>query len=271
VSPTSVLVVLGSGTAIPSAERTPSGHLVRLSDGSSAVLLDSGAGTAQRLARRGVRLDSLDAILYTHLHPDHTIDYLSIAFALKVPNFGTSRVAPIPVVGPPGFRAFVERVTSLYGDWMVPAQPRLDVRESGPGVSFRAGAYDVVARKTLHTEESQGYRLVDPFGAILAYSGDSDECDGLVDLARDADVFLCECSFPDAGYAPGHLTPSRAGRVAHEAGARRLVLTHLYPECADAEAVVREARRSPFRGEIAVARDGFEGPYGPDRPTGRRS
>lgn len=266
MSPTSELVILGSGTAIPSAERTPSGHLVRRRAGSpgAAVLLDSGAGTAQRLARLGVRLDDLGAILYTHFHPDHTLDYLSIAFALKNPTYGKSRVSEIPVFGPPGFEAFVERVSGLYGRWMEPDAPRLAVSEAGPGARFRVagGAFTVGVRKTVHTPESQGYRLADADGAVLAYSGDSDECDDLVDLARDADVFLCECSFPDALYAPGHLTPSRAGRLAARAGARKLVLTHFYPECSDPAAILREARGA-YAGEIVLGSDGLRVPFGP--------
>jgi len=261
---TSELVLLGSGTAVPVPDRTPSGHLVRRADRSSQVLLDSGPGTAQRLAHHGVKLDRLDAILYTHLHPDHTLDYLAIAFAFKNPSFGASRTPEIPVVGPPGFAAFVKRVKDLYGPWMEPERPRLLVREIGPGKKFGAGAFEALAMKTAHTPESQGYRLVDGEGAVLAYSGDSDECDDLVDLARGADLFLCECSFPDAAYAPGHLTPSRAGRLAERAKARRLVLTHFYPECADTDLVRREARAA-FSGEITVGSDGLVVPYGPSK------
>jgi ribonuclease BN (tRNA processing enzyme) len=267
LTPTSELVLLGSGTAIPAAERTPAGHLVRRADGSGAVLLDSGAGTAQRLARIGVRLDQLDAILYTHLHPDHTLDFVSIAFAFKNPTYGKSGKTEMPVFGPPGFRGFAERVAHLYGAWVEPEAPRLVIREVAPGETVRAGAFTVVARKTVHTTESQGYRLTDSDGAVLAYSGDSDECDDLVRLARGADVFLCECSFPDAYYAPGHLTPSRAGRVAAQAGARQLVLTHFYPECASDPDRVESEARSTFAGKIVLGSDGLRLPFGPDVPS----
>jgi ribonuclease BN (tRNA processing enzyme) len=87
----------------------------------------------------------------------------------------------------------------------------------------------------------------------VAYSGDSDACDALVNVAQEVDLFICESAMPDALKVPGHMTPSLAGRMATRAGAKRLVLTHLYPEC-DGEDLVKQASGT-YKGPVTVAED----------------
>ena len=88
----------------------------------------------------------------------------------------------------------------------------------------------------------------------LAYSGDTDSCDGLEEAARESDVFLCEAAFHegrDDAIEGVHLTGKRAGAAASAASARRLLLTHL-PVWNDANASVSEARET-YAGDLAVA------------------
>jgi ribonuclease BN (tRNA processing enzyme) len=87
----------------------------------------------------------------------------------------------------------------------------------------------------------------------VAYSGDTDFCENAVGLARDADLLICEAAFPDAMKVKGHLTPSLAGRIAMEAGVKRLLLTHFYPEC---ESIDVEAQcRRTYDGPLILASD----------------
>lgn len=93
---------------------------------------------------------------------------------------------------------------------------------------------------------------------MLTYSGDTDECQGLVDAARDADMFLCEAAFHegrDDGIDGVHLTGLRAGRMAEQAGARRLLLTHL-PVWNDPQRAVSEAAQA-YDGPLTVAVSGM--------------
>ena len=90
-------------------------------------------------------------------------------------------------------------------------------------------------------------------GKVLAYSGDTDYCPGLVALARDADVLIAECSFPDDRKVTGHLTPSLVGRAARESGCRKVVLTHLYPPCDTCD--IAQAVQGEFAGTVIVAED----------------
>jgi len=104
-----------------------------------------------------------------------------------------------------------------------------------------------------HIETSIGYRITGADGATVAYSGDTDFCENAVGLARDADLLICEAAFPDAMKVKGHLTPSLAGRIAVEAGVKRLLLTHFYPEC---ESIDVEAQcRRTYDGPLILASD----------------
>ena len=94
-------------------------------------------------------------------------------------------------------------------------------------------------------------------GAVLAYSGDTDSCQALVELSRDADVLLAEASFVEGRDAVRgvHLTGRRAGQAADAAGVRRLVLTH-QPIWTDPQVTSAEAREV-YSGPVDVARPGL--------------
>ena len=78
-------------------------------------------------------------------------------------------------------------------------------------------------------------------------------CNNLVDLAQNADLFVCESSFPDELKAAGHLTPGLAGEIAEKAGAKKLILTHFYPECDRAD--LKAQCRKSYKGPLILAAD----------------
>ena len=88
---------------------------------------------------------------------------------------------------------------------------------------------------------------------MLAMSGDADTCEELVDLARDADVFVCDSSAPGERKIDGHLTPGLAGGYAERAAARELVLTHFCPDCDGYDLCA--GARAKYRGKITLATD----------------
>ena len=104
-----------------------------------------------------------------------------------------------------------------------------------------------------HRPESIGYRITGDDGRTVVYSGDTDVCDNMVTLAHGADVLICESAFPDDLKVPGHLTPSQAGELAASANVPRLVLTHFYPECDQAD--IRKECRKTYGGELILAED----------------
>ncbi len=219
------VVILGSGTAVPSLERGSPGLLVRTDQ--DTILFDGGSGTIRSLLKAGVRLTDIDYIFYTHLHPDHTADLVPMLFALRNPDL--ARAKELRIAGPPGFGAFFAGLQRLYGPWVEPANFRVTIEEVGEGERSYPH-FRLLTREVKHIPDSLGYRLQSD-GKMVAFSGDSDYCQGLIDLGRGADLFVLECSFPDEGRVAGHLTPTLAGEVASKAGCRRLILTHFYPAC----------------------------------------
>jgi ribonuclease BN (tRNA processing enzyme) len=240
------VTILGSGTAVPVPDRFPAGYLVQAQG--LHVLVDCGPGTLRRLAQAGVGLEALDAVLLTHFHTDHCADIGPLLFALRNPRYAGRR--PLTVCAAPGLQRFVRGLADIW-PWTLPRDYELELRELVPG-DHALGALRFRALPIRHTAQSLGYRFEDG-GGSAAFSGDADECDELVELARDVDLFVCDAAFPDAGRVEGHLTPGLAGAHAERAKARTLVLTHFYPECDGYDLTAQAART--FAGRIVEARD----------------
>ena len=121
------------------------------------------------------------------------------------------------------------------------------------GETLQFTDFKIIARPVDHRPESLAYRIEDNDGHAIVYSGDTDQCDTLPELAHHADVLICESAMPDERKVPGHLTPSLAGTVAAQAQVDRLVLTHLYPECDEVDIVKQAA--TAYKGKIVAAED----------------
>jgi ribonuclease BN (tRNA processing enzyme) len=250
------LTILGSGTAIPVADRFPAGYLLRF-DGTH-MMVDCGPGTLRRLAQAGTSLHDLHAVLLTHYHTDHCADLGPLLFALRSPTFAGR--PPLHVHGAPGLARLVEKLTEAW-PWLAPRGFELVLHEVTPG-TFAVGGAEVTAVPIRHTAQSLGYRVTTAAGSV-AFSGDADECDELVDLARGADTFVCEAATPDGQKLEGHLTPALAARYAARARVARLVLTHFYPECEGHD--LRAQAAAHFDGEIVLAHDLLSMPARPRR------
>ena len=242
------LVILGSGTIVPSVSRSASAYTVRV--GGKTILMDLGPGTLRRMKEAKIEIPDVDLILFSHFHPDHTSDFVPFIFASKY-AIGSYRTKELKILAPLGFGDFFAGLIEVYGDWIVPEGYDISVEEITEG---RADFVDfsVTTKKVVHNPESIAFRI-EGGGGSLVYSGDTDWSEGLISLAKDADVLLLECSFPDDMKVDGHMTPTEAGRTAERSGVKRLVLTHFYPpmEDVDIEMVVGKE----FGGEIVVARD----------------
>ncbi len=241
------VTVLGSGTAVPTRDRASPGLLIRVAD--EYLLVDGGTGTIHQIVRAGMTLDALDRVLYTHYHPDHVGDLPHLLFALRSPEIGRQR--PLWVGGPPGLTRHYHLLGELYGPWVAKLPFALELHELKPE-TINCGSWRLTARSVPHTEVSLAYRIDAEAGSLVC-SGDTDYSDALIDLARDADLLILECAFPEDHKVPGHVTPSLAGEMAARAGVKRLVLTHFYPSC-DGHDLLTPCRKA-FPGQILLARD----------------
>jgi len=247
-----ILIILGSGTAIPLHDRgSPS--LVLLIEG-SPVLIDIGPGTLRQLTRVGISYEKIERIFLTHFHPDHTADLIHLLFASKNPGV-LRRRRPFVITGPSGLSELVNALQDAYHTWLTlpPEMMRIEEIDISKKVERDYGNFTVTAGPTNHTPNSLAYRVEDRSGKTVVYSGDTQYNENLVALAKDADLFICESAFPDGGDVRMHMTPCLAGKAASLANARQLVLTHLYPACDKAD-ITAQCRKT-YSGPLIIARD----------------
>jgi len=214
------LHVVGCSPAWPDPGGAHSGYLVE--EGGRRLLLDCGPGVLARLRERE-RWPRVDAIVISHFHLDHWGDVLPWAFgALYGPGRGEQRPA---LWLPPGGGESVRHLDpALYTS---PVFDVFDVHEYAEAIPFTAAGFGLTAYGLLHYgSESFGLR-VSGRERTLAYGADSAPCGKLVELARNADLFLCEATLadPEPGER-GHLTAEEAISAATDAGARRLLIVH---------------------------------------------
>ena len=245
------LIVLGSGTGVPSQRRGAPAYAVKAAG--RLLLLDLGSGACRALLRHDLNFSQVDVIALSHLHPDHIGDLVPFLFASHY-ALGYTRQEPFWLLAARGFQNFHERLKAAFGQWVEAPPGLLQLRELEPEKSDRFVWEDLIIKSAPvnHIHGSLAYRL-ETGGRSLVYSGDTDVSDSLVELARGADLLVLECANPFK--TPGHLTPEEAGALAARAGVGRLALTHFYPPCDEVDVVALAAKE--FAGEIIRAEDGL--------------
>jgi ribonuclease BN (tRNA processing enzyme) len=273
------LTVIGAGPAYTSRRGSVGASYLVVAEG-AALLLDLGQGAFPNLFA-SIDPADLDAVVITHLHPDHFVDLVPLRHYLKF-EFAPAR--SVAVVGPADLAA---RLDGLHGvaDW---AGPTLRFEAMTEGVR-RIGPFDVEARRVTHSADSFAFRVsvtggpdagadaaagagvgsgsgaARGFGAVpgsgspgLVYSGDCGRADDLVPLIRPGDTLLAEASFGPGPMpvADMHLTSADAARAAAAGGAAQLLLTHVQSGYSRAEALV--AAQAVFRGPVRFVAEGDE-------------
>ncbi len=242
------LDVLGAGPAYTDRpDATGAAYLVR--HGPTALLLDLGQGSFPRLAQ-AIEPSTLDAVVISHLHPDHFIDLVVLRHYLRWEFHPPRRVR---VVAPAGLAT---RLDALHAEPGFTAAA-LDVEDVTTG-SRTIGTLTLEARPVTHTRESHAYRVAPEGGSGpgLVYSGDCGRAEDLDPLIRAGDTLLSEVSFGPGPVPPGaaHLDGPAVGALARRSGVGRVLLTHLqmgYEETATLDTV-----RAEFNGPISFVAPG---------------
>ncbi len=239
------LDVLGSSGTYPTADHPASGYLISHAD--THILCDAGFGTFGELTRR-IAPDQLDAVVLSHRHPDHCVDFLALHHALA---YGPFERTNLPVFCAPG-------VGSRLAEFVGAGEGHIfydifDFHEVGATNHVVVGSIDLRFAVTSHSVPTIATRF-EAGGRSLAYSADTGPDGGFPELCRGVSVVLAEASIPgerDEHQFAHHLTAAEAGSIAREAGAEALILTHLRPTL-NRKQSIREAR-TEFEGRIAVA------------------
>jgi ribonuclease BN (tRNA processing enzyme) len=246
---------VGSSSSVPRPGRASSCYLIR--SPSAAFALDFGTGALAAL-RGCVEYTALDAILISHMHADHFLDLVPLRYALKYGPLPIS--APLPVFVPPTGEAMLRGLVAAFASENGAEffQSVVDLRVYDPFAPLAIGDCTVTFARAVHPIETYAMR-VESQGSALVYSADTAPCQAITELARDADVFVCEATLCTAGADAQprmHSSAREAGEMAHAARVKRLILSHYGSEC-DTRTML-EAARGAFDGPVTVADDGLE-------------
>ena len=216
------------------------------------ILLDCGDGSIHRLVKSKTDLSSISDILITHYHSDHLTGLTSIIETMAI----RKRSAKLRVFGPRGLKDYfsmVEKTTNVAFN----RKFDLELSELSFGDGFSLSDYRVSAFEMDHTIPCVGYRLESD--AIIAYTGDTQPCEALQQLARNADLLIHEATFLQSDVEKArlskHSTPSEAAETATSAGVKRLIMTHVNEDHESPERMIAESR-SIFKATVAF--DGME-------------
>ncbi len=244
------VVLLGTGTLVPDADRAATGLLV---EGSGATIpVDLGRGVLNRMVEAGVDPLRLSRFFLTHLHPDHSAELVSLLFALR---HGRESPDPVELVGPVGLGDLVRHIRAAWPS-VVPDYP-LQIRETAGEVLVEA-PLRVIAGPVHHGDHpALGYRIEDPVrGRSVAFTGDSGPGADLLRLVSGVDLLIAECGDGMSPRRGRHLDVETLIALVEEARVQRVVVTHLDPrqEPGRVLAVLADA----LGDRMIEARDGLE-------------
>jgi ribonuclease BN (tRNA processing enzyme) len=220
---TVVLRFLGSGDAFGSGGRFQT--CLHLTGPGGVLLVDCGASSLIPLKAAGLDPGEIDAVVLSHLHGDH---FGGLPFLILDGQF-SRRTRPLLVAGPPGVEARVQAAMEVLFPGSSTVTRRFAVRflELEERAPTMVGPAAVSGYAVRHPSGAPALAVrVTWAGRVLAYSGDTEWTDALVDVAEGADVFVCEAYVADQRI-PFHLDFATLTANRHRLGCRRLVVTHM--------------------------------------------
>lgn len=237
------LIILGSGSCVPSLKRSAPANFLKIKD--KNILVDCGSGTLTQLEKARLKYKNIDIVFVTHFHTDHISDLSSLIQALNwTPNF--TRKKDLLLVGPVGFKKYCKNFIKTK---TLPNTFKIKIKEIKKSLKFKNFGVECV--KTIHCEESIAYKFKEQ-NKSLVISGDTGFNENLIKFSKKSDVLLIECSFSNRYKKKGHLTPKECGIIGKEANVNKLILTHIYPPISGAKRL-KEVKRI-FRDAI-LAKD----------------
>lgn len=242
------VTILGSGTNLH-PHRAAAGYLVKTD---KIFLMDFGPRTLSNLLKSAVDPHRIQYLLFTHFHADHFSDFITFFFDAVCHSKYVARRPDLTVIGPKGTKALFGTILRTFPSFNHAAFT-MTLKEVQKR-SFHIGKTRVTPFPVTHTDSQQclGYRI-EFQGRTLAYSGDATYASNLIQLCRNADLAILDCSFPKNRPGAAHMHAGECGKVAQEARVKRLVLSHFYP-IADRFDVKKQAAQV-FGGKITRARD----------------
>jgi ribonuclease BN (tRNA processing enzyme) len=214
---------LGSGDAFSSGGRFQA--CLHLSGAAEPILLDCGATSLAALKQAHIDPASIGWVALSHLHGDH---FAGIPWLILDGQFA-GRTETLVVAGPAGTGERLDRAFEVLYPGSSTADRAFEVTtvELQEGTVCHLGPAAVTPFAARHGGGAPAYSLrVEYGGRVIAYSGDTEWTESLVEAARGADLFVCECNFFDQE-VEGHLNYRTLVERHAELGCDRIVLTHM--------------------------------------------
>ena len=225
--------VLGSNGTFATPGRPASGYLIQQAD--TRIWVDAGPGTFAAL-QAAIDYRTVDAVVITHVHADHSVDLFGFYHAIK---YGPGGKSGIPVFCPEGLH---EQVTCYLGGPGHDPNGTLDFRICDDGATATIKSIDLRFAITDHGVPTLAVRA-EAERRVLVYSSDTGPAGEWAQLAERADLFVCEATYQGASEDKPwiqHLTAAEAGQIARDHVVEKLMITHIWPFL-DPERSVAEA------------------------------
>lgn len=250
------ITVLGAGTPTPTPTRYGSAYVLEI--GAERMMIDCGPAATHKLVKAGMWPTAIDYLFFTHHHFDHDVDYpcfLLTRWDQSIGKENTLRVFGPTLTERLTHRILDERDGAFAHDWRArvnhPASqrvyvnrggelprmpPKVDAKDIDAGKIFSGSSWEITGADAVHVQpylDSLAYRVDSDEGSMV-FTGDTEPCGSVVELARDADVMLSMCwdeeeHMLEQGEQHGATGTMGAARMAQEAGVKRLVLVHVGP------------------------------------------
>jgi ribonuclease BN (tRNA processing enzyme) len=274
------VITLGTGSPAYHPERSGPSALVYYKG--HYFLVDMGNGTQARLHEAGIPARDIDTILFTHLHLDHSEEFIPIAITAWLQGQDH-----LKIIGPPRTKAYHDFLIDFYHEDMAYRAWRsgrsmekiqnVDIKELKGDDRFEDHGVSISTAEVAHTAFTLAYRF-DADGKSIVISGDLSYSESLIHLSKDANVLVMDASGyirkRDPGQGPPRREPKRVrtgdkdwpkphasldeiAQMAEKAKAKKMVLTHYGPGEIDKEATAGVIQKI-YHGEIIFGRDLLE-------------
>ena len=261
------LEILGSGG--PELDGRASTSYVLWVDNEAKLIVDMGSGSMLRFEESNAKLETLQAVVLTHLHIDHSVDLPAFVKA----GFFSQRTESLDIIAPDGneyFPSTTEFLNDLFGS-------RGAYRYMSDVLSPQSDSFEIIPIdiKTTNVREYKDFRLtlmrvhhgivpalalkIETHGRLIVISGDTNNADKTLEkLSLNADLLVAHHAVPEhaRGYARElHMSPSIIATTAHKANVKKVLLTHRMNRTIGAEKNSLKVIKSIYKGEVIFAED----------------
>jgi ribonuclease BN (tRNA processing enzyme) len=250
------LTILGSGTNVPELDRHGAGYLVQTEK--LNLVFDFGRGVLDGLLKQGLNYADINVIFITHFHADHFSELSTLLFlSLTEPPGRELRTKDLIIYGPQGFKERYNYLEKAFDLKKYKPKYQIIVKELKDKDVVKINNTVIKSYKVEHSQSHLclSYRI-ESAGKILIYGGDSGDCEGLRKSCQDSDVAVLEANMGEKTIEM-HLNGEQAGKIAQEAGVKKLILTHIHSDTIKNYKPVEKAMLY-FKGEVLLATDGLE-------------